>query len=42
MYRPGSQSPTVSIRTDYSQKRIRNKINRAKPNTYNNLTTNNF
>ena len=42
MYRPCSQSPTVSIRTDYSQKRIRNKINRAKPNTYNNLTTNNF
>ncbi len=42
MYRPDSQSPTVSIRTDYSQKRIRNKINRDKPNTYNNLTTNNF
>ena len=30
MYKSESKSPTLSIRTDYSQKRRRNKINRVK------------
>ena len=47
MYKSESKSPTLSIRTDYSQKRRRNKINRVKNSLVNekkkfNLTTNNF
>ena len=47
MYKSESKSPTLSIRTDYSQKRRRNKINRVKNSLADekknfNLTTNNF